>query len=43
VAPIGNGLTMDFGKFASSLGLEGNYAKDQINYSRSFLFNYLPY
>lgn len=43
VMPIGKGLTMDFGRFASSLGLEGNYAKDQINYSRSYLFNFLPY
>ena len=43
VAPIGKGLTTDFGKFASSLGFEGNYTKDQINYSRSYLFNFLPY
>jgi hypothetical protein len=25
VAPVGSGLTVDFGKWASSLGLEGNY------------------
>jgi hypothetical protein len=43
VAPIGKGLTIDFGKFASSLGYEGNYTKDQINYSRSFWFNFLPF
>ncbi len=43
VAPIGAGLTMDFGKFSSSLGYEGNYTKDQINYTRSYLFNFLPY
>lgn len=43
VAPIGKGLTVDFGKFASSFGLENNYTKDQINYSRSYWFNYLPY
>jgi hypothetical protein len=43
VAPIGKGMTVDFGKFASSIGLESNYTKDQINYSRSYLFNYLPY
>jgi hypothetical protein len=36
-------MTVDFGKFASSLGIEGNYTKDQINYSRSFWFNYLPF
>jgi len=27
----------------SSLGIEGNYTKDQINYSRSYWFNFLPY
>lgn len=43
LAPIGSGLQMDFGKFASALGNEGNYTKDQIAYSRSFSFNYLPY
>ncbi len=43
LAPIGSGLDMDFGKWASALGVEGNYTKDQINYSRSFLFDYLPF
>jgi len=43
IAPVGNGLTMDFGKFASSIGIEGNYTKDQINYSRSYWFNLLPF
>jgi hypothetical protein len=43
VIPVGNGLTVDFGKWASSLGLEGNYTKDQINYSRSLLFDFLPF
>ncbi len=43
VAPLGTGLTVDFGKFASSFGFEGNYTKDQINYTRSYLFNFLPY
>jgi hypothetical protein len=43
LAPVGSGLQMDFGKWASSLGVEGNYTKDQINYSRSYLFNYLPF
>jgi hypothetical protein len=43
VIPIGNGLTVDFGKFASSLGLEGNYTKDQFNYSRSLWFDFLPF
>ncbi len=43
VAPIGSGLTIDFGKWASALGLEGNYTIDQVNYSRSYLFNFLPF
>ena len=43
VFPLGDGLTVDFGKWASSLGYEGNYTKDQINYSRSYWFNYLPF
>jgi len=43
VVPLGNGLTVDFGKWASSLGIEGNYTKDQMNYSRSFWFNFLPF
>ncbi len=43
VFPVGKGLTVDFGKFASSLGLEGNYTKDQINYSRSYWFDFLPF
>lgn len=43
VFPLGNGLRIDFGKWASSLGFEGNYAKDQINYSRSYWFNFLPF
>jgi Putative beta-barrel porin-2, OmpL-like. bbp2 len=43
VAPLGRGLTIDVGKFASSLGYEGNYTKDQINYSRSFWFDFLPF
>lgn len=43
VVPVGSGLTVDFGKWASSLGMEGNYTEDQQNYSRSFWFNYLPF
>lgn len=43
VAPLAKGLTLDFGKWSSSIGLEGNYTKDQINYSRSLWFDYLPY
>lgn len=43
VVPIGKGLTVDFGKWGSALGIEGNYAKDQMNYSRAFWFNFLPF
>jgi hypothetical protein len=43
VVPLGKGLTVDVGKWASSLGIEGNYTKDQVNYSRSFYFDYLPF
>jgi hypothetical protein len=43
VFPLGSGLTVDFGKFNSALGFENNYAYDEINYSRSFYFGYLPY
>jgi putative OmpL-like beta-barrel porin-2 len=43
VVPLGKGLTLDFGKWSSSLGIEGNYTKDQVNYSRSFFFDYLPF
>jgi hypothetical protein len=43
VVPVGKGLTVDFGKWASSLGVEGNYTKDQLNYSRSLWFIALPF
>lgn len=43
VAPLGKGATVDFGKWASLIGIEGNYTKDQFNYSRSYWFNFLPY
>lgn len=43
IAPVGSGLRVDFGKWASALGYENNYTKDQINYSRSFWFNFLPF
>jgi hypothetical protein len=43
VAPVGKGLTVDFGKWGSSIGIEGNYTKDQMNYSRAFWFNFLPF
>lgn len=43
VAPLGYGLTVDFGKFASALGYETNYTKDNFNYSRSYWFLFLPF
>ena len=43
VLPFGNGINVDFGKWASSLGYEGNYTKDQMNYSRAYWFNFLPF
>lgn len=43
IFPLGSGLTVDFGKWASSLGVENNYNKDQINYSRSYWFDFLPF
>lgn len=43
IVPLGSGLTVDAGKWASSLGVEGNYSKDQMNYTRSFYFYFLPF
>jgi hypothetical protein len=43
ILPIGKGVTVDFGKWGSALGIEGNYTKDQINYSRAFWFSFLPF
>jgi hypothetical protein len=36
-------VRLDFGKFASSLGFETNYAKDNHHFSRAYLFNVLPF
>ncbi|MBV8629330.1 MAG: porin [Silvibacterium sp.] len=43
VFPLGRGLQVDFGKWSSSIGMEGNYTKDQINYTRSLWYNFLPF
>lgn len=40
IPPLGKGLRFDFGKFVTFLGAEVIEAKDNPNYSRSFLFNY---
>lgn len=43
IVPMGHGIDVSLGKWASSLGIEGNYAKDQMNYTRSFYFYFLPF
>jgi hypothetical protein len=40
IAPLGSGIKFRFGKFASYHGAEVIEARDNYNYSRSFLFNY---
>ena len=40
VAPLVSGLKVQFGKFATYHGAEVIEARDNFNYSRSFLFNY---
>ncbi|HSR14007.1 MAG TPA: outer membrane beta-barrel protein, partial [Thermodesulfobacteriota bacterium] len=40
LAPLGEGLKLRFGKFATFIGAEVIEARDNYNYSRSFLFNY---
>ena len=44
MAPVGNGLTVDIGKFVTQHGAEVIEAKDNWNYSRSLLFSWaIPY
>jgi hypothetical protein len=43
IVPAGRGIDIDVGKWASSLGIEGNYTKDQQDYTRSFYFYFLPF
>jgi len=43
IVPLGSGVHVDVGKWASPLGVEGNYTKDQMNYTRSFYFYFLPF
>jgi hypothetical protein len=40
VAPLGSGLKLRFGKFATYISAEAIEAKDNYNYSRSFLYNF---
>ncbi len=44
VAPVGRGLTFDFGKFVTPHGAEVIESRDNFNYSRSLLFAWaIPY
>lgn len=43
IIPAGNGITVDVGKWGSSIGFENNYTKDQMNYSRALFFDFLPF
>lgn len=40
VVPVGNGLTIDIGKFVTHMGLEVIESIDNWNYTRSYLFGY---
>jgi hypothetical protein len=41
LAPVGSGLQIDVGKFVTPLGAEVIESKDNWNYSRGLMFNYL--
>ncbi len=44
LAPVGKGLTVDFGKFVTNAGAEVIETKDNWNYSRGLLFSWaIPY
>jgi hypothetical protein len=44
LAPVGKGLTVDFGKFVTNAGSEVIETKDNWNYSRGLLFSWaIPY
>lgn len=43
LAPVGNGLTVQAGLFNSFIGYESLYAKDNFNYTRSWMADYSPY
>jgi hypothetical protein len=43
LAPIGNGLMVTAGLFNSLIGYESLYAKDNANYTRSWIADYTPY
>jgi hypothetical protein len=43
LAPVGNGLTVTAGLFNSFIGYESLYARDNVNYSRSWIADNTPY
>lgn len=43
LAPVGNGLKFVGGLMSSFIGYESFYAKDNINYTRSWMCDYSPY
>ena len=43
LAPFGKGLTVQGGIFASLIGYDGLYAKDNLNYTRPWTGDYTPY
>ena len=43
LAPVGNGLTIQAGLFNSLIGYESLYAKDNANYTRSWVADNTPY
>lgn len=43
IAPVGNGLTITGGLFNSLIGYESLYAKDNVNYTRSWIADNTPY
>jgi hypothetical protein len=43
LAPVGNGLRVTAGLFNSLIGYESLYAKDNANYTRSWIADYSPY
>jgi len=43
LVPVGTGLTLTAGLFKSFIGYESFYAKDNFNYTRTYLPDYSPY
>jgi hypothetical protein len=43
LAPVGKGLTVQGGIFASFIGYDGLYAKDNLTYTRPWTGDYTPY